>query len=245
MRRVAAGIVAGLALLICAAPAAFGQSREDNGAVRASRVQPPTTQIIVKWRDGTASTAAAAGVRAQKLGASAGVRLVRKQQIAVETDVLQLDRALGANECPHSARAHGGGSERRVRRRRRAPLAACAAGRPAVRGSVVLPERADRCDSRRASMGRNRRQQRYRRRRARHRRALRASRPAAASRRPASCSTASISFPRRRSRTTATAATPTPAIRATWVTAAETQTAPFTTCERQQTAPGTARACPA
>ncbi len=37
--------------------------------MRASRVQPPTTQIIVKWRDGTASTAAAAGVRAQKLGA--------------------------------------------------------------------------------------------------------------------------------------------------------------------------------
>ena len=83
MERVAAGIVAGFALLICAAPAAFGQSREDNGAVRASRVQPPTTQIIVKWRDGTASTAAAAGVRAQKLGASAGVQLVRKQQIAV------------------------------------------------------------------------------------------------------------------------------------------------------------------
>ena len=98
MRRLAAGIVAGFALLICAAPAAFGQSREDNGAVRASRVQPPTTQIIVKWRDGTASTAAAAGVRAQKLGASAGVRLVRKQQIAVETDVLELDRALGAND---------------------------------------------------------------------------------------------------------------------------------------------------
>src|SRR5688500_11763868 len=55
MRRLAAGIVAGFALLICAAPAALGQSREDNGAVRASRVQPPTTQIIVKWRDGTAS----------------------------------------------------------------------------------------------------------------------------------------------------------------------------------------------
>ena len=66
--------------------------------MRASRVQPPTTQIIVKWRDGTASTAASAGVRAQKLGASAGVRLVRKQQIAVETDVLELDRALGAND---------------------------------------------------------------------------------------------------------------------------------------------------
>ena len=99
MRRVAAGIAAGFALLICAAPAAFGQSREDNGAVRASRVQPPTTQIIVKWRDGTASTAAAAGVRTQKLGASAGVRLVRKQQIAVETDVLEIDRALGAKDA--------------------------------------------------------------------------------------------------------------------------------------------------
>jgi serine protease len=98
MRSLAAGVVAGFALLTCAAPAAFGQSREDNGAVRASRVQPPTTRIIVKWRDGTASTAASAGVRAQKLGASAGVRLVRKQQIAVETDVLELDRALGAND---------------------------------------------------------------------------------------------------------------------------------------------------
>jgi serine protease len=89
-------IAAALALFICIAPAAFGQSREDNGAARRAGTQPPTDQIIVKWRDGTAATAAAAGVRAQKLGASAGLRLQRKQQIATETDVLQLDRALGA-----------------------------------------------------------------------------------------------------------------------------------------------------
>ena len=56
MRKVAAGIGAGLAVLMSAAPA-FGQSRADNGAARAAGVQPPTTQIIVKWRDGTASTA--------------------------------------------------------------------------------------------------------------------------------------------------------------------------------------------
>src|SRR5687768_13833581 len=79
-------IAAGLALFIGIASAAFGQ------------VQPPMERIIVKWRDGTASTAAAAGVRAQKLGASAGVRLERKQQIAIETDVLQLARALSSDE---------------------------------------------------------------------------------------------------------------------------------------------------
>ncbi len=91
-------IAAALALFICIAPAAFGQSREDNGAARRSGAQPTTNQIIVKWRDGTASTAAAAGVRAQKLSASAGMRMQRKQQIGIETDVLQLDRALGADE---------------------------------------------------------------------------------------------------------------------------------------------------
>lgn len=89
-------IAAALTLFICLAPAAFGQSREDNGVAGRSGAQPPTDQIIVKWRDGTAATANAAGLRAQKLGASAGMRLQRKQQIATETDVLQLDRALGA-----------------------------------------------------------------------------------------------------------------------------------------------------
>ena len=80
-------IAAALALFICMAPAAFGQSREDNSAARRSGAQPATNQIIVKWRDG-----------AQKLSASAGMRLNRKQQIGAETDVLQLDRALGADE---------------------------------------------------------------------------------------------------------------------------------------------------
>ena len=89
-------IAAALTLRICLAPAAFGQSREDNGVAGRSGAQPPTDQIIVKWRDGTAATANAAGLRAQKLGASAGMRLQRKQQIATQTDVLQLDRALGA-----------------------------------------------------------------------------------------------------------------------------------------------------
>ena len=98
LMKVAAARIAGLALFICAAQAALGQSREDNGAPPRSGVQPPTTQIIVKWRDGTAATAASAGLRAQKLGASTGMRLERKQQIGVETDVLQLDRALGADD---------------------------------------------------------------------------------------------------------------------------------------------------
>jgi len=85
MRVAAARIVAGLALFICAA-AAFGQA------------QPPTDRIIVKWRDGTASSTAAVGTRMQKLGSSTGMRLQRKQQIGTETDVLQLDRALGQSE---------------------------------------------------------------------------------------------------------------------------------------------------
>jgi serine protease len=83
--RVVARIIAGLALFI-GASAAFAQA------------QPPTDQIIVKWRDGSSSSAAAAGTRTQKLGASAGMRMQRKQQIAAETDVLQLDRALDASE---------------------------------------------------------------------------------------------------------------------------------------------------
>jgi serine protease len=91
-------VAAALTLFICIAPAAFGQSREDNGAARRSGAPPPTDQIIVKWRDGTASTASAAGVRAQKLSASSGMRMERKQQIGVETDVLRLDRALGADD---------------------------------------------------------------------------------------------------------------------------------------------------
>jgi serine protease len=85
MRITAAGIVAGLALFSCAS-AAFAQA------------QPPTDQIIVKWRDGSSSTAAAVGTRMQKLGSSTGMRLQRKQQIGTATDVLQLDRALDQGE---------------------------------------------------------------------------------------------------------------------------------------------------
>src|SRR5262245_42502225 len=59
-------IVSALVLLIALAPAAFGQSREDNDGARHARVQPPTDQIIVKWRDGTT----AAGTHMQKLSAS-------------------------------------------------------------------------------------------------------------------------------------------------------------------------------
>ena len=85
MRVAAARIVTGLALFICAV-AAFG------------RAQPPTDRIIVKWRDGSASSAAAVGTRLQKLGSSTGMRLQRKQQIGTETDVLQLDRPLDQAE---------------------------------------------------------------------------------------------------------------------------------------------------
>lgn len=60
--------------------------------------QPPTDQIIVKWRDGLAATAATGGARVQKLGNAAGTRLQRKQQIGAETEVLQLDRALDQSE---------------------------------------------------------------------------------------------------------------------------------------------------
>ena len=85
MSVVTRGIVAGLALFMCAS-AAFAQA------------QPPTDQIIVKWRDGSSANAATVNSRMQKLGTSAGMRLQRKQQIAVETEVLQLDRALDQNE---------------------------------------------------------------------------------------------------------------------------------------------------
>jgi serine protease len=76
------------------AATAFGQSREDNGNARHSHAQPPTDQIIVKWRDGAAAT----GTRMQKLGASSGMHLQRKQQLAADTEVLQLDRARGSEE---------------------------------------------------------------------------------------------------------------------------------------------------
>jgi len=82
MKGAAARVVAGLALLI-------------GGAAAFAHTQPPADQIIVKWRDGSSATAAAAGTRMQKLGNSAGMRLQRKQQITADTDVLQLDHALG------------------------------------------------------------------------------------------------------------------------------------------------------
>ena len=64
------------------------------GSVAFAQAQPPTDQIIVKWRDGSPATAAAVGTRVQKLGSSSGMRLQRKHQIGTETEVLQLDRAL-------------------------------------------------------------------------------------------------------------------------------------------------------
>jgi serine protease len=87
-------IAAALTLFMCIAATAFGQSREDNGTVRGAHAQPLTDRIIVKWRDG----ATASGTRMQKLGASSGLRLQRKQQLAADTDVLQLDRARGPDE---------------------------------------------------------------------------------------------------------------------------------------------------
>jgi serine protease len=85
MRVATAKIVAGLALFICASAAL-------------ARAQPPTDQIIVKWRDGSSSSTTAVGTRMQKLGASAGMRLQRKQQLGDATDVLKLDRALDPGE---------------------------------------------------------------------------------------------------------------------------------------------------
>ena len=85
-------IAAALFVLIGLAPTAFGQSREDNGVVPRLRAQPPTDQIIVKWRDGATTS----GTRMQKLGASAGLRLRHKQQLAADTEVIQLDRARSA-----------------------------------------------------------------------------------------------------------------------------------------------------
>lgn len=87
-------IASALVLLIALAPAAFGQSREDNSSAPHARAQPPTDQIIVKWRDGTT----ASSTRMQKLGASSGLRLQHKQQLAGDTEVLQLDRARSSQE---------------------------------------------------------------------------------------------------------------------------------------------------
>ncbi|HEY7638525.1 MAG TPA: S8 family peptidase [Steroidobacteraceae bacterium] len=87
-------IAAAFALFMCIVATALGQSREDNGNVRRAGVQPPTDQIIVRWRDG----GAAAGTHTQKLSTSSGMHLQRKQQLTGDTDVLQLDRALGAEE---------------------------------------------------------------------------------------------------------------------------------------------------
>ena len=54
--------------------------------------RPESGSLIL--RDGTT----AAATRMQKLNASSGLRLQRKQQLAVDTDVLQLDRARGPEE---------------------------------------------------------------------------------------------------------------------------------------------------
>ena len=81
MRVAAVRIVAGLALFV-------------GGAAAFAQAQPPADQIIVKWRDGSSATAAAVASRMQKLGTSAGMRMQRKQQIAADTEVLQLDHAL-------------------------------------------------------------------------------------------------------------------------------------------------------
>jgi serine protease len=85
MRIAAAKLVAGLALFV-------------GGAAAFAQAQPPADQIIVKWRDGSSATAAAVSSRMQKLGSSAGLRLQRKQRITADTDVLQLERALGKSD---------------------------------------------------------------------------------------------------------------------------------------------------
>jgi serine protease len=91
--------VAAALLFLCLALPAFGQSREHNGERRTSATQAFTNQIIVKWRDGAASTVGEKNSsRLQKLGSSAGMQLQRKHQIGTGTDVLQMERVLDANE---------------------------------------------------------------------------------------------------------------------------------------------------
>ncbi len=189
----------------------FGQSREDNGA----QAQPPTDQIIVKWRDGSAATAAAVGARVQKLGSSSGMRLQRKHQIGIETEVLQLDRALdeGDMNALLERMAADPNIEYAVADERRWPHAL--PGDPLFadqwyfQSTQPAATRAEQAWD--VTVGSNTDCRR------------RDSIPACASsipiccgaRRPASCSTASISFPTRRSPTMATAAMPTPPIPAT------------------------------
>lgn len=91
-------IAAVIVVLGCMAAPAFGQSNEYNGPTR-KRAAQTTDQIIVKWRsEASATTSAAAASRLAKLASSAGLRLQLKQQITVNTDVLQLDRRLNAAE---------------------------------------------------------------------------------------------------------------------------------------------------
>src|SRR6185295_421627 len=62
-----------------------------------AQAQPPTDQIIVKWRDASSATAAVSSPM-QKLGAAVGMRWQRKQQITADTEVLQLDHALDQHD---------------------------------------------------------------------------------------------------------------------------------------------------
>lgn len=91
--------LAAILLFACAVAPAFGQSREFSGGLGRTRTSPPTDQVIVKWRqDALPATAAKSSAAIEKLGSRAGMRLQRKRQIALDTDVLQLDHALDANE---------------------------------------------------------------------------------------------------------------------------------------------------
>ena len=87
MRSIALRIVAAISLSAGCAVAALGQSQEYNGELRRTPRSQATDQIIVKWRPGVV------GAPMQKL-ANAGLRLQRKQQIASDTEVLQLDRRI-------------------------------------------------------------------------------------------------------------------------------------------------------
>jgi serine protease len=91
MRSIALRILAAIALSAGCTVAAHGQSQEYNGEPRRAPRSQETDQIIVKWRAG------AAGAPIQKL-ANAGLRLQRKQRIASDTEVLQLDRRLDRGE---------------------------------------------------------------------------------------------------------------------------------------------------
>jgi serine protease len=93
-------VVVAIALSACIGTA-FAQSREANGIPTRWAQTPPTDQIIVKWRTEAApekSQGMLKSARVQKLASDSSVRLQLKQQITGNTEVLQLERSMNAEE---------------------------------------------------------------------------------------------------------------------------------------------------